>query len=319
MQQVLKGKAQLLWAQGCNFSDEPRQKAAGNANTDSKGFINEVDNFKAHDEAIAVAKQADVIVCAMGEGAEWSGESHSRTSLDMPAVQMLLLQDLVQLGKPVVLLNFSGRPTVMNWEKDHVTAIMNVWFGGTEMGTALCDVLFGDKNPCGHLTVSIPKAVGQEPLYYNHQNTGRPVKYDDSSFRQYSSNCFEVSNGPAYPFGFGLSYTTFKYGDMEVETNGHQVKVSVTVTNTGNYDGAEVVQCYIHDIACRYARPVKELKGFERIFLKKGESKTVTINLNEEDFSYYDMEGNLFFEPGDFDIMLGSNSQDVQTKRINLK
>lgn len=319
MEKAVKGKAELLYAQGCNFSDDPRQKAAGNANTDGKGFITEVDNDKAHDEAMAVAAKADVIVCAMGEGAEWSGESHSRTSLDMPAVQMRLLQDLVKLGKPVVLLNFAGRPTAMSWEKDNVPAIMNVWFGGTEMGAALCDVLFGEKSPSGHLTTSIPKTTGQEPLYYNHLNTGRPVKYDDPTFRQYSSNYFEVSNGPAYPFGYGLSYTTFKYGDMTVEAKGHSVKASVTVTNTGNCDAAEVVQCYIHDIACRYARPVKELKGFERIFLKKGESKTVTVNLNEESLSYYDMEGNLFFEPGEFDIMMGGNSQDVQVKRVTLK
>ena len=318
MQECLKGKAEVLYAQGCNLSDDERQDNAGMANSPYR-TVPKISTKEGLAEAIKVAQQADVIVFAGGEGAEWSGESHSRTDIDMPKCQKNLLTVLLATGKPVVLLNFAGRPTTMEWEKNHVPAIMNVWFGGTEMGSALCDVLFGDKNPCGHLTVSLPRATGQEPLYYNHLNTGRPVGDDDNQFRQYSSNYFETSNGPAFPFGFGLSYTTFKYGDMTVAQVGHNVKATVTVTNTGNYDGYEVVQCYIHDIACRYARPVKELKGFERIFLKKGESKTVTISLTEKELSYYDMEGNLFFEPGDFDIMLGSNSRDVQTKRINIK
>lgn len=320
MEQALKGKAEVLYAQGCNFSDDARQKAAGNANTDGKGFITEVDNALAHDEALAVAAKADVIVCAMGEGAEWTGESHSRTSLEMPAVQMRLLQDLAKLGKPIVLLNFAGRPTVMEWERENIPAIMNVWFGGTEMGAALCDVLFGEKSPSGHLTTSIPKSVGQEPLYYNHLNTGRPVAYDDPTFRQYSSNYFEVSNGPAYPFGFGLSYTTFEYGKMSVEGEGTDLRVNVSVTNTGKYDAHEVVQVYIHDIAATYARPVKELKGFERVMLKAGETKTVSIPLNKESFSYYDFDGNLVFEPGEFDIMIGSSSadKDLQVQRVKL-
>jgi beta-glucosidase len=207
----------------------------------------------------------------------------------------------------------------MGWEKDKVPAIMNVWFGGTEMGAAICDVLFGDKIPSGHLTVSIPQVTGQEPLYYNHLNTGRPVGDYEEGFRQYQSNYFEVSNGPAFPFGFGLSYTTFKYGEMTVSQDGRSVTATVSVTNTGDYDAAEVVQCYIHDIACRYSRPVKELKGFERIMLRKGETKSVSIHLTEQELSYYDMEGNLFFEPGEFDIMLGSNSRDVQTKRVNIE
>ena len=180
-------------------------------------------------------------------------------------------------------------------------------------------MLFGDKVPSGHLTVSIPQMTGQEPLYYNHLNTGRPVGDDDKSFRQYQSNYFEVSNGPAFPFGFGLSYTTFKYGEMTVKQEGRSVTATVSVTNEGNYDATEVVQCYIRDVACRYARPVKELKGFERIELKKGETKTVSISLTEQELSSYDPEGNLFFEPGEFDIMLGSNSLDVQTRRITLK
>ena len=157
------------------------------------------------------------------------------------------------------------------------------------------------------------------PLYYNHLNTGRPAGDDDPTFRNYSSNYFEVSNGPAFPFGFGLSYTTFQYGQMQVEANGRQLTVSVPVTNSGAYDSYEVVQCYIRDIACRYSRPVKELKGFQRIFLKKGETQTVSIQLQQESLSWYDQDGKLFFEPGEFDIMIGPNSRDVQTKRISVQ
>lgn len=318
MQECLAGKAEVIYAQGCNLSDDERQEQAGMANSPYR-TVPKVDADKALAEAVIAAVKADVVVFAGGEGSEWSGESHSRTDIDMPQCQKRLLAALLQVGKPVVLLNFAGRPTTMKWEKENVPAIMNVWFGGTEMGAAICDVLFGDKVPCGRLTTSLPQATGQEPIYYNHLNTGRPVGDDDNRFRQYSSNYFEVSNGPAYPFGYGLSYTTFKYGDMTVSTEGRNVTATVSVTNTGNYDSYEVVQCYIHDIACRYARPVKELKGFERIFLKKGETKTVTIRLNENSLSYYDMEGNLFFEPGEFDIMMGANSKEVQTKRISLQ
>ena len=313
MEQAVEGRGKVLFAQGCNIAPYGRMRQAG-----ASWYIPEVDSEKAHREAMEAAAKADVIVCAMGEGADYSGESHSRVTLDLPETQMTLLRDLATLGKPIVLLNFAGRPTVMSWEKAHIPAIMNVWFGGTEMGPALCDVLFGDKSPSGHLTVSLPQHVGQEPLYYNHLNTGRPTADYDPKFRNYSSNYFEVTNGPAWPFGFGLSYTTFRYGDLQVEQQGRTVKATVSLTNTGEREGTEVVQCYIRDIACRYSRPVKELKGFERVTLRKGETKQVTITLDEASLSYYDMQGHLFFEPGEFDIMVGGNSQDVQTKRITV-
>ena len=317
MKTCLEGKAEVLYAQGCNLSDEPRQDAAGFANAPYRTAPH-VDAKQAMQEALSIAAEADVIVYAGGEGAEWSGESHSRACIELPDCQRELLTALLALGKPLVMLNFSGRPTAMGWEKDRLPAIMNVWFGGTEMGDALCDVLFGDKAPSGRLTVSIPQTTGQEPLYYNHLNTGRAVGDDDNTFRQYQSNYFEVSNGPAFPFGFGLSYTTFKYGEMTVKQDGRNVTATVSVTNTGDCDATEVVQCYIRDVACRYARPVKELKGFERIELRKGETKTVSIDLTEQDLSFYDEEGNLCFEPGEFDIMMGCNSRDVQTKRVNI-
>ena len=313
MEQAVEGKGKVICSQGCNFTSSARNLKGGQSEE-----IPIVDETKAHDEAINVARQADVIVCALGEGQNWSGESHSRASLDLPEEQMRLLRDLSYLNKPIVLLNFSGRPTVMNWESEHIPAIMNVWFGGTEMAPAICDVLFGDKVPCGRLTTSMPRATGQEPLYYNHLPTGRGVPDGTSDFRQYQSNYLDIPNGALYPFGYGLSYTTFKYDQMEVKVQGRKVEATVKVTNTGDYDSYEVVQCYIHDVACSYSRPIKELKGFSRIFLKKGESKDVTIELNEKSFQFYNMQGKAIFEPGEFDIMVGANSQDVQTKRVSI-
>ena len=317
MREYLKGKAEVLHAQGCNLSDDERQDAAGFANAPYR-TTPRVEPKQALQEALRIAAEADVIVYAGGEGAEWSGESHSRADLELPACQKALLSAIKALGKPVVMLNFSGRPTAMGWEKENLPALMNVWFGGTEAGFAICDVLFGDKAPSGRLTASIPQATGQEPLYYNHLNTGRPVSAYDGNFRQYQSNYFEVSNGPAFPFGYGLTYSSFKYGEMTVKQEGRNVTASVAVTNEGSRDAVEVVQCYIHDVACRYARPVKELKGFERIMLRRGETKTISISLTEQELGSYDSEGRFFFEPGEFDIMLGANSGDVQTKRINI-
>ncbi len=318
MREYLQGQAEVLYAQGCNLTDDERQDKAGFANAPYR-TVPRVDSHQALAEAMQVAAEADVIVYAGGEGAEWSGESHSRADLSLPECQKKLLAALQSLGKPLVMLNFSGRPTAMGWEKEHLPVLMNVWFGGTETGPALCDVLFGDKSPSGHLTVSLPQTTGQEPLYYNHLNTGRPVRDDDDTFRQYQSNYFEVSNGPAFPFGFGLTYTTFRYGEMKVEQDGRNVTASVSVSNTGESKAAEVVQCYIRDVACRYARPVRELKGFERITLRPGQTQTVSIRLTEQELGSYDAEGNLFFEPGEFDIMMGGNSRDVQTKRITVK
>lgn len=318
MREYLQGKAEVLYAQGCNLTNDERQDKAGMANAPYR-TVPRVDSRQALAEALKVAADADVIVFAGGEGAEWSGESHSRADLSLPDCQKRLLSALQSLGKPLVVLNFSGRPTEMGWLKQHVPVLMNVWFGGTETGPALCDVLFGDKAPSGHLTVSLPQVTGQEPLYYNHLNTGRPVRDDDDTFRQYQGNYFEVSNGPAFPFGYGLSYTTFSYGEMQVAQDGRDVTATVSVTNTGDREAAEVVQCYIHDVACRYARPVKELKGFERITLRPGQTQTVSIRLTERELSSYDAEGNLFFEAGAFDIMMGGNSRDVQTKRINIR
>lgn len=311
-ERALKGKAELLYAQGCNLmADAERQRAAEFGKT-----INRGDDAALKAEALAVAAKADVIICAMGESAEMSGECASRSDLRLPDVQRELLAELVKLGKPVVMLNFSGRPTVLTWEQDNVDAILNVWFGGSEAADAICDVVFGDVAPSGRLTMTFPRTVGQLPMYYNHLNTGRPVPEGTKEFRKYASNWLDVVNDPLYPFGYGLTYTTFSYGKPTVTGSGRNFKASVTVTNTGSKDAYEVVQLYMHDPIASIARPVKELKGFRRIMLKAGETKEVTFDITEKDLSYYDAEGRQVFEPGKFDIMLGHDSRSLQTVSI---
>ncbi len=309
---ALKGKATLLCTQGCNLMrDEATQRGAEFGKN-----IKRIDAEQGKAEALKIANQADVIVCAMGECADFSGESSSRSDLNLPDEQMDLLKALVATGKPVVLLNFSGRPTVLDWESKNVDAIMNVWFGGSETPDAICDVLFGDKCPAGRLTVSMPRATGQQPLYYNHLNTGRPVADTETEYRKYASNYIEVRNGALYPFGYGLTYTDFKYSDLKVDVKSDSVFASVKVTNVGQRDAYEVVQLYIHDVYASLARPVIELKNFDRVFLKSGESKTISLKIGKKDLSFYDGEGNCIFEPGEFDIMVGKNSRDYQSRRI---
>ena len=311
-ERALKGKAELLYAQGCNLmADAERQRAAEFGKT-----INRGDDAALKAEALAVAAKADVIICAMGESAEMSGECASRSDLRLPDVQRELLAELVKLGKPVVMLNFSGRPTVLTWEQDNVDAILNVWFGGSEAADAICDVVFGDVAPSGRLTMTFPRTTGQLPMYYNHLNTGRPVPEGTKEFRKYASNWLDVVNDPLYPFGYGLSYTTFSYGKPSVTGSGRSFKATVAVTNTGSKDACEVVQLYMHDPVASIARPVKELKGFRRIMLKAGETKEVTFDITEKDLSYYDAEGRQVFEPGKFDIMLGHDSRSLQTVSI---
>lgn len=274
------------------------------------------------DEALKVAAGADVIVAALGESSEMSGESSSRTNLEMPDVQRALLQELLKTGKPVVLVLFTGRPLVLTWEEEHVPAILNVWFGGSEAAYAISDVLFGDVNPSGKLTATFPQNVGQIPLFYNHKNTGRPLQ-EGRWFEKFRSNYLDVSNGPLYPFGYGLSYTTFAYSDIhlsstEMSADG-ELTATVTVTNTGSRDGAEVVQLYIRDLVGSVTRPVKELKGFEKIFLKAGESRKVSFSITPELLKFYNYDLQFVCEPGDFDVMIGGNSRDVKKARFLLK
>lgn len=319
MERAVAGKAQVLYAQGCNiYADEDTQKGATFGRP-----VPRVDDARAKAEALSIAAGADVIVCAMGEMAEMSGESSSRADISLPQVQMELLRALVATGKPVVLLNFSGRPTLMSWEAENVPAILNVWFGGSEAGDAICDVLFGDKCPSGRLTMTMPKALGQIPIYYNHLNTGRPVPEGAKEYRKYQSNYIDVRNDPLYPFGYGLSYTTFAYSGLHLSSTsmnaGGKVKASVTVTNTGSREAAEVVQLYIRDIFASVVRPVKELKGFERITLKAGESRKVEFEITPDLLKFYNSSLDFVLEPGDFDIMVGGNSRDVKTVRLTVK
>lgn len=318
MQRALQGKATLLYAQGSNICRDSVLQADGSFNH----FISRGDDAKMKLEALAIAQKADVIVCAMGELQEMSGECASRSELELFDVQRELLEELLKLNKPLVLLNLAGRPTVLSWEQQHVPAILNVWFAGSETGDAICDVLFGDKSPSGKLTMSMPQNEGQIPVYYNHLNTGRPVKEGTQKFVKFQSNYLDVRNEPLYPFGYGLSYTTFGYSDITLSSEKmsaeESITASVTVRNTGNYDADEVVQLYIRDVVGSISRPVKELKGFQRIHLNAGESQTVTFTITPDLLKFYDYHLNYVIEPGDFDVMIGPNSRDVKTKRINV-
>ncbi len=272
-------------------------------------------------EALEVSKNADVIVAALGESSEMSGEASSRTEIGIPDVQQELLKELVKTGKPVVLVLFTGRPLTLTWENQNVPAILNVWFGGTEAAHAIGDVLFGDVNPSGKLVATFPQNVGQIPLFYNHKNTGRPLG-EGKWFEKFRSNYLDVSNDPLYPFGYGLSYTTFNYSDVKLSSttinSTGELTATVTVTNTGKYDGYEVVQLYIRDLVGSVTRPVKELKGFEKIFIKAGESKNISFKITPELLRFYNYDLDYVYEKGDFDVMIGGNSHDVKSARFTL-
>ena len=263
-------------------------------------------------EALKVANQSDVIVAALGESAEMSGESSSRTNLEIPQAQKDLLNALLKTGKPVVLVLFDGRPLVLKEENETVPAILNVWFAGTEAGAAIADVLFGDVNPSGKLTTTFPRSVGQVPIYYAHKNTGRPLANKEGKFEKFRSNYLDERNEPLFPFGFGLSYTNFDYSNLKISSDkmnkGGKLKVTVDVTNTGNYDGKETVQLYIRDLVGSVTRPVRELKNFQKITLKKGEKQTVTFDITVEDLKFYNSDLQFAAEPGQFDVFVGGNS-----------
>ena len=270
-------------------------------------------------EALDVASQADVIVAALGESAEMSGEASSRADIGIPQAQRDLLNALLKTGKPVVLLLFAGRPMTLSWEQEHVPAILNLWFGGSETGLAAADVLFGDVNPSGKLPSTFPRHVGQIPIYYNHKNTGRPLP-EGGWFQKFRSNYLDVPNDPLYPFGFGLSYTNFNYTSPLVSNPTPRGETSITVstkvTNTGAVAGKEVVQLYIRDKVGSVTRPLKELKAFRKISLAPGETKTVSFEITTRDLKFYDNNLRFDWESGAFDIMIGGNSRDVKTASI---
>ncbi len=319
LEEALGSNGTVLYAKGSNLMDDPAyEERATMFDRSLKRDKRSAEEMMT--EALNVANQSDIIVAALGEASEMSGESSSRTDLGIPDAQRRLLEALLKTGKPVVLLLFAGRPMTLKWEQEHVPAILNVWFGGSEAGHAIADVLFGDVNPSGKLTTSFPQNVGQVPIYYAHKNTGRPLG-EGKWFEKFRSNYLDVSNEPLYPFGYGLSYTKFDYGKMTVsqaKPHGNQtITASVTVSNKGDRDGKEIVQLYIRDVVGSITRPVKELKGFQKIGLKAGETKTVSFTISTEDLRFYN--GNLehTWEPGEFDIMIGPDSKQVQTTRIN--
>ncbi|KAA0128308.1 beta-glucosidase BglX [Chryseobacterium sp. SN22] len=275
-------------------------------------------------EAVDIANKADVIVLAIGESAEMSGESSSRTEITIPQSQVDLLNELKKTGKPIAMVLFTGRPLALTNVKDTPDAILNAWFPGSEAGSAIADVLFGKVNPSGKLPMTFPRSLGQVPIYYNAKNTGRPLDEkltEKCEYQRFRSNYMDECNTPLYPFGYGLSYTKFNYSDITVSNanpKGNQtVQASVTVTNSGNYDGAEVVQLYIRDMVGSITRPVKELKGFQKVMLKKGESKKVTFDITPENLKFYNGDLKYDWEPGEFDIMIGTNSSDVKHSKIN--
>lgn len=272
-------------------------------------------------EAVDIAKQSDVVVAALGESSEMSGESSSRTNLDIPDTQKRLLEALLKTGKPVVLVLFTGRPLTLKWEDEHVPAILNVWFGGTEAANAIADVLFGKVNPSGKLTATFPQNVGQVPLYYSHKNTGRPLE-EGKWFSKFRSNYLDVSNDPLYPFGYGLSYTTFDYSNLKLSKAsfkaGESITASITVKNTGSVEGKEVIQLYTRDLVGSSTRPVKELKGFQKISLKPGESKVVSFKISAEELKFYNSDLKFVAEPGDFKVFIGTNSRDTAEAQFKL-
>lgn len=305
----------VLYAKGSNLTSDP---VLENNSTIFGRSLNRDQRSDADllSEALKIASKADVIVAAVGEASEMSGESSSRTSLGIPDVQQQLLKELLKTGKPVILVLFTGRPLTLTWEDENIPAILNVWFGGSEAAYAIGDVLFGKVNPSGKLTSTFPRSVGQIPLYYNHLMTGRPTS--DNGFEKYRSNYLDEKNSPLYPFGYGLSYTQFSYSDVELSssemTPEKDITASFVVTNIGKYEGQETAQLYIRDIVGSISRPVKELKGFEKITLKAGESKTISFKITHEMLKFYNSELKFVAEPGDFEVMIGASSADIRSK-----
>ncbi|MGI4871992.1 MAG: beta-glucosidase BglX [Janthinobacterium lividum] len=271
-------------------------------------------------EAVQAARNAEVVVAVVGESQGMTGEAASRADIGLPGRQLDLLKALKATGKPLVVVLVNGRPLTLPWENDNASAILETWFGGTQAGNAVADALFGVYNPSGKLTMTFPRAVGQVPIYYNHKNTGRP--YAGVALDKYKSRYLDMPNDPLYPFGFGLSYSTFSYSKPTVSKAsigpGQGVDVTVTVQNTGSRDGEEVAQLYLRDVVGSSSRPVQELKGFQKITLRQGESRQLTFHLLPDDLKFYNDALQFVAEPGEFEVMTGGNSRDVQKTGFTL-
>jgi beta-glucosidase len=294
------GDNKLLYAKGCNINDSSKA-----------GF----------DEAISIAKDADIVIMSVGEARDMSGEAKSKSNIHLPGVQEELIKAVAATGKPVAVLISAGRPLIFNWTADNVPAILYTWWLGTKGAEAIADVLFGDHNPSGKLPMSFPGTEGQIPIYYNYYKTGRPATSDSDRF--YRSAYIDFSIYPKFAFGYGLSYTSFNYSNITLSSTalkGNQkLTASVVVTNTGKYDGTEVVQLYIRDMVGSVVRPVKELKGFQKIILKAGESKTVSFTITTMDLKFYNNDLKYDWESGEFEIMIGTSSKDVKTAQLTWK
>lgn len=319
---AVRGQGRLLYAKGCNLTYdaelEARATMFGREMRDSRSVK------QMQQEALRIARQADVIVAAMGEASEMSGECASRTDLTMPDAQHDLLELLLATGKPVVLLNFSGRPVVLNWEAEHLPAILQVWFAGSQTADAVADVLFGDYCPAGRLPVAFPRSVGQMPMTYRRYNTSRPLPDGKDTFSKYQSSYIDCPMSPLYPFGYGLTYTAFEYSEPALSAtalsgDADKVSLSVTVTNTGNRDADEVVQLYIRAMASLPVRPVLELRGWETVHLAAGESRRVEFVVDKPLLGYYDSEGVFSTPAGDYRLMVGANSNSLQTLLLHIE
>ncbi|MBP8244753.1 MAG: glycoside hydrolase family 3 C-terminal domain-containing protein, partial [Chitinophagaceae bacterium] len=290
----------MLYAKGCGITE-----------LDKTGFA----------EAVATARKADYVILTIGETRDMSGEAKSRSSIQLPGVQEELVKEIVALGKPTVVMISAGRPLVFNWTADHAPAILYTWWLGTEAGNAMADVLFGDYNPSGKLPMSFPRTEGQIPIYYNHYNTGRPAKND--SDRHYRSAYTDLSIYPKYAFGHGLSYSNFDYSDITLSapsfTAAQSLTATVTLTNKSTRPGTETVQLYIRDITGSVVRPVKELKGFQQVYLKEGESKVISFTLTANDLRFYNDQLQYIYEPGEFKLFIGSSSDMVKEVGFELK
>ncbi|MEP6615622.1 MAG: glycoside hydrolase family 3 N-terminal domain-containing protein [Ginsengibacter sp.] len=296
IQNKLTKGTQLLYSKGCGIDDN-----------DTSGFA----------EAVRTARLADVVILSVGEKRDMSGEAKSRSSIQLPGVQEELIKEIYSTGKPVVVLINAGRPLIFNWTADHIPAILYTWWLGSEAGNAIADVLFGDYNPAAKLPITFPRSEGQIPIYYSHLNTGRPAENDSDRF--YRSAYIDLSIHPKFPFGYGLSYTTFDYKQLRLSAAQMNVRgsidVSFTLTNTGNYDGEEVVQLYLHDKFASVVRPVKELKDFNKVFLKQGESKVIHFKIDKQKLSFFNRELQWITEPGSFEVMIGSSSEDIRLRQ----
>ena len=310
------GADKFLYAKGCNLVEDSILRKRLNDH-DGQLTIDPMSTSQMIEQAVQTAGQADIVVAVLGEAFGMSGEAASRSMIGLLENQLELLKALKATGKPIVLVLMNGRPLTLEWENANCDAILETWFGGTQAGNAIATVLFGEYNPSGKLSMTFPRNTGQIPIYYNAKNTGRPMDPNN----KYSTKYLDIPNTPLYPFGFGLSYTSFSYGEIKLSSStlkpGQAVTATVTITNTGKFDGVEIAQLYIRDMVGSISRPVKELKGFQKVSLKAGESATVNFKIGVDDLKFYNADLKFVAEPGDFKLFIGGNSQDVKEATFN--